>query len=682
MNRLNALIRTVKSSTAAWDSVFLRGQEMEDDGDGVLSNPYKKSTIAYICISTTGRAIAQAPLVVEERVNGNWKSVNSDDPWQTLFEHPNHLMSSELFTQSIVGHLLLDGNIWIVPFPFTAKVPDSLWVIKKNHMSPTIDPITNQLVGWEYSPSGFADGKIKNSIPLSIEEVAHIKFWNPNDLVMGQAPLEAAKMPLRSDYKAARYNEIFFDEGARPGGVLSTENRLGDKQFKRTKEQFETRHKGFKKSHRIALLEQGLKYDATGLSQKDMEYIDLRKLSRDEVIQCLGMRKSVLGITDNLNYATSREQKKMWWLDTNIPIMKGVASALRHTLFASTPNRRVIYDISTVEALQEDFKGKVDTAVLLSRMGYTANEVNKRLELGFDEKPWRNYWFAPVNLQPIDENAILDEPEIPDEPEDPEPTPTVESEPEEETFEADVKLLEAAKEIHWKRTITSMAPYEKKFTSRVKAVLFRMRKKTLAELSKKSIASALKLNFAEEKTLIKKYSAPLYEEVVKVAGTGLLTEVGINIAFDLRNPAVIEFLQLKPLKVRGVVDTMKDSIRRHIIAGREGGEGAVEIAGRVRSVFTTSAYRAKKIARTEVVGAQNFARQTAMKSAGIKYKEWFTAMDERVRDTHAGMHGKKIPINASWTVGRSKLNYPGDWNGDPDEVINCRCIEVAVIDES
>lgn len=84
---------------------------------------------------------------------------------------------------------------------------------------------------------------------------------------------------------------------------------------------------------------------------------------------------------------------------------------------------------------------------------------------------------------------------------------------------------------------------------------------------------------------------------------------------------------------------------------------------------------AMRTARTMVTSAQNGGRYQAYKRAekmGIEfdYKTWVATLDSRTRDSHARLHGEERPMDEEFSNG---LMYPGDENGDPSEVWNCRC---------
>ena len=443
---------------------------------------------------------------------------------------------------------------------------------------------------------------------------------------------------------------------------------MGDKQFSRAKEQFEDRHKGYQKSRRIAVLEQGLKWEATGLTQKDMEFLDLRRYNAQTIMQCLGMKKSVLGITDDVNYATSREQRKSWWQDTNIPLMKMITSSLNFGLLWNTPYV-ARWDLSTVEALQEDYAARVKTAKVLYDMGFTDNELNEKFDLGFTPKDWRDVGWAPLNMQPM--NAELPPGGI----EEGKALIASTRKPLLLTTGAKKKAVKSKNDIIWTTVRNDASTIEKAFDAKVKRIFFEMRAKSLKLLNKKTIEDIQAENFITEQEKISKITKGFYVEGLTLGVEGIADEVG-GILWDVTYPEAQVFLSNKAIKIKDVIDTVKDRVRHQISRGIEEGESTVEIAERIKTEYNFASSRAKTIAQTEVMGSVNAGRNGQISLSGFPRHQWFTALSGETRDTHQAMHGVTVPINEPFIVGGALMMYPGDPNGPAKEVINCKCIEL------
>lgn len=126
--------------------------------------------------------------------------------------------------------------------------------------------------------------------------------------------------------------------------------------------------------------------------------------------------------------------------------------------------------------------------------------------------------------------------------------------------------------------------------------------------------------------------------------------------------------------IRGINSTTERLVREAIIEGLEAGENLRDIARRIEAVFENSGtFRSLVIARTEILGATNYASFSVYNRMGVPFKGWLTTMDGRQRDTHGDANGQIRQVSEPFDVGDSKLMYPGDPAGSAREVINCRC---------
>lgn len=124
-------------------------------------------------------------------------------------------------------------------------------------------------------------------------------------------------------------------------------------------------------------------------------------------------------------------------------------------------------------------------------------------------------------------------------------------------------------------------------------------------------------------------------------------------------------------------NTTRDAIREALTEGIENQEGIPDLRNRVMSVFEdASRRRATVIARTETHNTVGTATFGTYQSAKVEKKQWLTAIDGRERPSHADVNGEIKGINEQFSNG---LMYPGDPNGAPEEVIQCRCVLLPII---
>jgi hypothetical protein len=126
-------------------------------------------------------------------------------------------------------------------------------------------------------------------------------------------------------------------------------------------------------------------------------------------------------------------------------------------------------------------------------------------------------------------------------------------------------------------------------------------------------------------------------------------------------------------------------IRTQLRIGYREGFSINQIADRIKTALVglldISMDQAFAISKTEIIGSNNYSKYLCIKKSGYRKKEWYTAIDEKVRPLHQEMHGRIINVGNVWKFSDGNfLRYPGDHEGPDHLVVNCRCIEVVVPD--
>ena len=126
--------------------------------------------------------------------------------------------------------------------------------------------------------------------------------------------------------------------------------------------------------------------------------------------------------------------------------------------------------------------------------------------------------------------------------------------------------------------------------------------------------------------------------------------------------------------VESILATNLEDVRAVILAGTDEGLTVPQIGRKLRDFYQDrSAYKAMRVARTEVTESAGFAQHESGIQTGDTKHMWISSRDDRVRDSHQAIDdGEWIPLNERFANG---LMYPGDSNGDPSETIMCRCVE-------
>lgn len=408
MNMLTQSVQTVLDTIKSIPTVFRQSAQEFARGGGRVARIlgagtggvgdhaeiYVSSVWVYAAINTIARNISQVPFVFQ-RKEGRLKE---DTPMTKLFEKPNEWQGFGQFMEALVSWLHVRGEVVIVLNRGSdAELPSEMVVMDSSDFQPKLRE-NGTLAGWIFTNANGVE------IPMMKHKVMFIRFWNPLDPLRGLSPIEAARSGITQDAIANTFNTNFFANSGAPSGVIEIDQNLSDQEFERVVKQYEDNHGGAQRTHKMLILEGGAKFKPTVFTQRDMEFLSQKKWNRDETLAAFGVPKSEVGISEEgANLAIVKIQAREFWLKNLIPKMDLIAWEFWTQVFSKINGGRTWaeFDISGIAALQAEFNEKVKTARSLWEMGYTMNQLNKRLDLGLPENGWQNTAYQPLQVTPV-----------------------------------------------------------------------------------------------------------------------------------------------------------------------------------------------------------------------------------------------------------------------------------------
>lgn len=661
-----------------------------------------------------------------------------DNPVQVLLDNPNPLMSgSQLFQATTIFVALLGEGFWIktgvngspwVP----GTVPDELWLIPPTMIREVIRG--NQLVGWAVNiPVGLPIAQAGTIVLFRLDEVIHFKYIDPTRPYRGLAPITAAARGISLDLATSQVNYSTVINGNNSGGLLSTEQWFDEAQREEIQTWWEEQHSGINNGGTTPVAFGGLDFKATGLSPRDMEYLESRRWNRDEVLSVFGVTKASVGVTDDLNFATQLSQDRNLWTKRLLPLMMLMEAEINKQLLGGDTDDIVgMFQTQGVDALRLGMEEEVNIALKLtdSKLHMPPRIALELSGLEVPEYEGNDVALVPAGLLPAKEvvNFSLDDLQS--------NTPA----PAQENSIDDIETKGGAPAVHgqrrkqqggkiWQQLMVSIEiPTETKFsrdwrkwvrTDKALALEKFDNAVGLASLAagKRSLDYGLKLTeqqFIEvlikaEPTDVPERGEYTAEEVLldlkpsqnrlraftraTLLGAGEATfdftvnELGgpqvVTVGYD--DPRIQRVLELTERRLVGTSpETLQRNLRKSLSVGLQNGETLGQLRSRVAEQYDKFATASKtlQVARTETATMMNSVRESMFDIQGILEREWVTAGDENVRPDHVhfgGLGPQRESFNYLTSVGKDgTLEYPSDLRGPADQVINCRCTHIAV----
>ncbi|HEX7060680.1 MAG TPA: phage portal protein, partial [Woeseiaceae bacterium] len=216
-----------------------------------------------------------------------------------ILNDPNDFYTGQELREAGQQHLDLTGEAWLVieRDPRVRSMPIGLWVVRPDRMRPVPSP-TRFIAGYEYvTPDG-------ETVPLALDDVIFIRMPNPLDPYRGMGPVQALLADLDSVRYSAEWNRNFFVNSAEPGGIIEAPRQLSDREFNDFITRWREQHQGVAQAHRVALLE-NMKWVERKYTMRDMQFAELRGVSREVIREAFALHKHKLGLSDDVNRANA-----------------------------------------------------------------------------------------------------------------------------------------------------------------------------------------------------------------------------------------------------------------------------------------------------------------------------------------------------------------------------------------
>lgn len=714
--------------------------------DVAVRTPYANNAWVYAACTAITTPLIQLPKVLDDPEDDKGSDVITDNEILTLLEKPNPLMDGPTFWENIMLHLLLPtsktkgGQCFIVSETFEdegadlkrGQIPKELYPFSDQFFKPQLDK-QGQLMGWKFQLPNTSE-----FILYKPEEVIRINLVDPANPLAGQSPIWAAKSTLRQDAKSAALNENFFDNNASLGGMLQTDAELEKDVADEIKSDFESKYQGQSASGKVPLLHSGLKYEMFSQTHQDMQFLDQRRWTREEILAVYKVPKFAVALYEDLNLATAKEAVRIFWNQTLLPLDNRILRAFNNQWINFTNNGTLSLksDLSKVPALQPDLDLKLAQAEKFFKMQVPLSEINRRLDLQLElgNVPWADTFLVSPMLQPAENNLIEpveeEDPDVspadnntdnnPDQPSDND-TDDIDDEegktnaPTEEDLKVQLaynNLLAIEKQASKEEANNEkyhkdiLAPDVKKFASILRKYFTQQRNAVLDNIDAWAIQQSKAITKADEdfdkpnknkltgskkeqNKKLQKATAPEYTRQATREGVVVSVELQGLDDWKLKSPTMNKVIKKRLQQITTINTTTFKSVHLHIgqviDASVSEGLGIKATARRLKATIN-KVYKGRindvTIARTETFSIHSQTRDDVYTQEGITKIKWLTSGSDHVRDVddsdfpHTILDGIVTERKDGFDNGE-QIMYPLDPSASAGNVINCECTFIA-----
>lgn len=351
-----------------------------------------KSALHYLtvlsCIRVISESVGMLPLNIY-RKNGESRSLATDSPlYNLLAVQPNGFQTASEFWEMAVAHLAWKGNFYaykvlggdgrlleLIPIP-----PDSVSVDQRGDYSLKYEVTFKNGKGGIYESA----------------DIFHVRRLSLNGYT-GLNPIAYARESLGLGIATQKHGAKLFSNGARPGGVLSTDQVLKDDSYNRIRESWDAAHAGVDNAHRTAILEAGLKFQSIGMTAEDSQFLETRKYQRSEICGLFRVPPHMIGDLEKATFSNIEHQSLQFVTQTLGPYLTAIESRIRSDLVQPRNRGRLFARFDVTELLRGDMAGRSAYYREMSNLGaMSPNEI--RVREGMNPREGGDIYLTPLNM--------------------------------------------------------------------------------------------------------------------------------------------------------------------------------------------------------------------------------------------------------------------------------------------
>lgn len=275
-------------------------------GKPVNERTAMQTTAVYACVRILAEAIASLPLHVYAYRDDGGKELVHDHPlYWLLHDEPNPEMTSFVFRETLMSHLLIWGNAYAQIIRDGAGRVLGLYPLLPNQMDVDRDARGNLVYTYSRQSDENPNFKVTGDILLRSEDVLHIPGLGFDGLV-GYSPIAMAKNAVGMTLACEEYGASFFANGANPGGVLEHPGVLKDPS--KVRESWNSVYRGVSNAHKVAVLEEGMKYHQIGIPPEEAQFLETRKFQINEIARLYRIPPHMVGDLEKSSFSNIEQQ--------------------------------------------------------------------------------------------------------------------------------------------------------------------------------------------------------------------------------------------------------------------------------------------------------------------------------------------------------------------------------------
>ena len=344
-------------------------------GKTVTERSAMQMTAVYSCVRILAEAVAGLPLHLYRYNDDGGKEKAIDHPlYRLLHDEPNPEMSSFVFRETLMTHLLLWGNAYAQVIRNGKNEVVALYPLMPNKMSVDRDN-SGQLYYSYYRGTDEAIRDKEHTVILKPTDVLHIPGLGFDGLV-GYSPIAMAKNAIGMAIACEEFGARFFANGAAPSGVLEHPGTIRDPS--RLRETWQSQFGGASNSGKVAILEEGMKYTPISISPEQAQFLETRKFQINEIARIFRVPPHMVGDLEKSSFSNIEQQSMEFVKYTLDPWVIRWEQSLQRALLNFSEKEKYFFKFNLEGLLRGDYQSRMNGYAIGRQNGWmSANDIRE-----------------------------------------------------------------------------------------------------------------------------------------------------------------------------------------------------------------------------------------------------------------------------------------------------------------
>jgi HK97 family phage portal protein len=362
------LMRSALVGGNAW-FLDLFGSGQSSSGVRVGPDTAQQSSAVFACVQVRSQDIAKLPIILYQRTSDGGRRRAIEHPLYNLVgQRPNARQTSFEWREMQQAAFDLRGNSYSRIYRDNRQRPVELVPLHNDWVRPLMAPDGTPFYGVRMYGLGAEER-------LSAMDVLHIPDRSDDGFV-GKGCIQRARDVIGLDLAGSIHAAKLYANGSTPGGVITGVGKVGKDGRDLLKKEWNDDFAGVDKTNSVAVLAEGMKYEAVGMTNADAEFIAGRKMTRSEVAAIFRTPPHKIGIMDNATFSNIEHQALEYVTDTLMPIARRWEDRLNVSLLRESEQGEYFFEFLFDALLRGDFLSRMQGyAIQRLQLGRSYNDI-------------------------------------------------------------------------------------------------------------------------------------------------------------------------------------------------------------------------------------------------------------------------------------------------------------------